>query len=66
MEKKYTLAEIRLYLQRSDSLGDALYYLNKIDEIISIEEEEVWEESVSEITDLKYRYNNKGFCEEIV
>jgi len=40
MEKKYTLAEIRLYLQRSDSLGDALYYLNKIDEIINAEEEE--------------------------
>lgn len=38
MEKKYTLAEIRLYLQRSDSLGDALYYLNKIDEIINAEE----------------------------
>jgi len=40
MEKKYTLAEIRLYLQRSDSLGDALYYLNKIDEVINAEEPE--------------------------
>ncbi len=38
MEKKYTLAEIRLYLQQSDSLGDAFYYLNKIDEIIAEEE----------------------------
>lgn len=38
MEKTYTLAEIRLYLQRSDSLGDATYYLNKIDEIISADE----------------------------
>jgi len=38
MEKTYTLAEIRLYLQKSDSLGDALYYLDKIDEIIAEEE----------------------------
>ena len=35
MEKTYTLAEIRLYLQRSGSLGDALYYLDKIDEVIA-------------------------------
>ena len=40
MEKKYTLAEIRLYLQRSDSLGDAVYYLKNIDEIINAEEHE--------------------------
>ena len=38
MEKKYTLAEIRLYLQRSDSLGDALYYLNQFDKVINAEE----------------------------
>ena len=38
MEKTYTLTEIRLYLQRSDSLGDALYFLNKIDEVINAEE----------------------------
>jgi len=35
--KTYTLAEIRLYLQRSDSLGDALYYLNQFDEVINAE-----------------------------
>jgi hypothetical protein len=38
MEKKYTLAEIRLYLQRSNSLGDAIYYLNQFDKIVNAEE----------------------------
>jgi len=37
MEKKYTLDQFRLYLQRSDSLGDAVYYLKNIDEIINAE-----------------------------
>lgn len=38
MEKTYTLDQFRLYLQRSDSLGDALYYLKQFDEVISAEE----------------------------
>lgn len=34
MEKKYTLAEIRQYLQHVDSLGDALWYLKEFDCIL--------------------------------
>lgn len=36
--KTYTLDQFRLYLQRSDSLGDALYYLKQFDEVINAEE----------------------------
>ena len=51
MEKTYTLTEIRLYLQRSDSLGDALYFLNKIDEVINAEEPE--EDNIEEEEDFE-------------
>jgi len=38
MEKTYTLYQFREYLQHSDSLGDALYYLKQMDEVINAEE----------------------------
>jgi len=52
--KTYTLDQFRLYLQRSDSLGDALYYLKQFDEVINAEEpdEEYTEEECDYEVDL--------------
>ena len=38
--KTYTIAQIRLYLLSQDSLGDVLYNLDRIDEILEELEEE--------------------------
>jgi len=32
MKKKYSIEDFREYLENTDSLGDALYFLDKIDE----------------------------------
>lgn len=56
----YTLEQIRLYLQKSDSLGDALYYLNKIDEIIDTEDE-TEEDYTDEIFCENYFDSETGF-----
>jgi hypothetical protein len=48
IRKSYTLEQIRLYLQRCESLGDAVYYLSKIDEVIATKNETEEEEDFDE------------------
>jgi len=43
-EETFTVEEIKKYLQKSDSLGDALYYANRIREKIEEEEEDTDDE----------------------
>lgn len=49
MEKKYTIEQIRTYLQNVDSLGDALYYLKDFENIITPKELEYDEDDIDYI-----------------
>jgi hypothetical protein len=46
--KTYTIEQIRKYVESRDSLGDVLYYLDSIDEILEDVEKHTIEEDLND------------------